>query len=527
MKNVKLLLLLFSFLYATNGFSQNAVTYSPMTKTIDLNSGAEGTVDVLVDCTGSSSTPVFLNAELSCGDNSGILSTSYTNGSILTPGHNTIIRYKFKKTVTTDTQIVYKFSTNGSCTQNESDMIKITVNYKSGSTTPPTNPTDPNSNWNFIGFTYLPKEITILEGDSPPLIVGEDATYTLGKLYQTYTYSYQWSMRINDGAFVPIQGATSRHYLPGKVSAKTAFKRTVTYVHYGTTTTNDSNLITVNVIPPPLLQNNTIYFDGLSVLGTSPTGGLGNNSYQYLWYIIDEDGDNYQLPDTSPYLSITTPQFAGYLNSTRNFILKRVVASGNQILASNGITLPHVTPIQNNTISINGNTVTGSVPTGGLGEYKYSWAIYYTGDAIDFDETTKDLDLTSHLNQINTILQIDSAAKLVRIATSGVSSISNKLSLNTVAAKTSSNKENILISTAYPNPTTDSVNFTTASGTNQEIEIIIYSEGMENPQLVFKNTVAPNQVVKWDIPSYYPKGIYYYKIISANKEIKSGKIVYK
>lgn len=137
MKNVKLLLLMFLLFFGVIGFAQNTVTYSSLSQTIDLNSGVEGIVDIVVNCYGNSATPVILNALQSCGNNDGILSTSYTNGSTLTPGQNTTIRYKFKKTVTANTQIVYKFSTDGSCFQEESKMIKITVNYKIGSTTTP------------------------------------------------------------------------------------------------------------------------------------------------------------------------------------------------------------------------------------------------------------------------------------------------------------------------------------------------------------------------------------------------------
>ncbi|WP_281323177.1 hypothetical protein [Flavobacterium aestivum] len=100
MKNIKLIFLLF---FTEMAFSQNTLSYSPLSNTINLNSGVEGTVDVLVNCYGSSSNPIFLNATLSCGNNDGIQSQSYTNGNILTPGQNTTIRFKFKKTVTTDT----------------------------------------------------------------------------------------------------------------------------------------------------------------------------------------------------------------------------------------------------------------------------------------------------------------------------------------------------------------------------------------------------------------------------------------
>lgn len=493
--------------FAGNGFSQNSVTFTSLSNTLNLNSGTEGTVDVLVNCYGNSSDPIFLNATQSCANNDGLQSQVYTNGSILTPGQNTIIRFKFKKTVTVDTQIIYKFSTNGSCFQNESQMIKITVNYKAISTGP-------------IANNYISDNQTIYSGQVTGTIIGTNPTGGNG------TFTYSWQQKIGSGSWTTITGTNGINYSPGILNTTTSYRRIAT----SGTTSGTSNEITITVVPPPSLQNNTIYLNGLSVLGTSPTGGLGINSYQYLWYIIDEDGDNYQLPDTSSYLSLTTPQFTGYLNSTHNFILKRIVTSGNQILASNGITLPHTTPIENNTISMNDNIVTGSLPTGGLGDYNYSWAIYYTGDAIDFDETTKDLDLTPHLNQINTILQIDSAAKLVRIVRSGVSSTSNKLSLSGVATK-SLNTNYASKSAVYPNPTSDSVNFITGFYADAEIEITIFSEELGKTISVYKGTTTttttPNQNVKWDIPANYPKGIYFYKIISDNKEIKSGKIIFQ
>lgn len=493
-----------SLLFITGiGFSQNYVTYSPQTKTIDLNSGVEGTVDVLVNCYGSNSDTVFLNALQSCANNDGILSSSYTNGSNLTPGQSTTIRYKFKKTVTTDTQIIYKFSTDGSCFQDESKMIKITVNYKAVAA-------------NQITNNYISGNQTVYEGQTTSILSGSTPSGGNG------TFSYIWQKKkVGDGAYSIISGATGINYSPGILAATTSFKRSVTSAGL----TNTSAEITVTVAPAPVIQNNTITIDGMIVYGSDPTGGLGY-PYSYSWYVIDQDGDASDLGDTSQTVLFSQPAFARYLKSPNNFKLTRVVYSGNQRSFSNYVDIPHISDIQNNIISVNGNTVTGTVPTGGVGNYNYSWAIYYTGDAIDFDETTKDLDLTSHLSQINTILQIDNSAKLVRLVTAGISSVSNKLALNSITT-TSLKKENTSTATIYPNPTSDAVNFTTNSSSNQEIEIIIYSEGLGNAQSIFKGTAKPNQTVKWDIPSNYSKGIYYYKIISDNKEIKSGKILFQ
>jgi hypothetical protein len=216
---------------------------------------------------------------------------------------------------------------------------------------------------------------------------------------------------------------------------------------------------------------------------------------------------------------LTTPQFAPYLNSVDNFTIMRMVTSGSQSVASNTIPIPHISPIQNNIISNNGYYVTGSVPTGGIGDYTYSWALLATSTYIELDETTKDLDLTSHPNFFDGSL-------LIRIVTAGISSTSNKLALNAITAK-ALNKENMVTSAVYPNPTSGSINFTTGFSSNKEIEIIVYSEGLRNAQSVFKGTSTPNQIIKWDIPSNYSKGIYYYKIISDNKEVKSGKILFQ
>ncbi|MDR7208896.1 T9SS type A sorting domain-containing protein [Flavobacterium piscis] len=46
-----------------------------------------------------------------------------------------------------------------------------------------------------------------------------------------------------------------------------------------------------------------------------------------------------------------------------------------------------------------------------------------------------------------------------------------------------------------------------------------------NGKSVFKGKVTPNQVVNWDIPASYQKGIYFYKILSGTKEVKTGKII--
>lgn len=70
---IKLLLLILLF-FVKASFAQNTVSYSSLNNTINLNSGVEGTCDVVVNCFGGSGTPVVLNTFFVCGDPDGYVS---------------------------------------------------------------------------------------------------------------------------------------------------------------------------------------------------------------------------------------------------------------------------------------------------------------------------------------------------------------------------------------------------------------------------------------------------------------------
>lgn len=116
--------------------SQNSVSYSPSSTTVSANSGVEVLVPVTVTCSGNMPTTlVGVQPANTCSTTDGYTGIVYTNNiTSLTPGHSTVIKFKFKKTVTTDTSITYLFTNNGSC---GSPQIKITVNYKGVSTNTP------------------------------------------------------------------------------------------------------------------------------------------------------------------------------------------------------------------------------------------------------------------------------------------------------------------------------------------------------------------------------------------------------
>jgi hypothetical protein len=499
---IKLLLLMSLLFFVENSFSQNTVTYTSLTNTINLDSGVEGTVDVLVNCYGNSSNPVFLNATLPCGNNDGILSQSYTNGSILTPGQNTRIRFKFKKTVTADTQIVYKFSTNGSCFQKESKMIKITVNYKKGATTTPPK-VDPSLI--YIG-TWPNTSVTINEGDVAPLLsgTGEGA------------YKYQWYKTVN-GIFTLIPGATMYYYYPETPFVTTEyFRQNLLGSNVGR-----SNDIIVTVNPAPELQNNSITLSGSTIIGSVPTGGI--NSYEYSWELWGGEDPYFMLPWTEQNFEFDQNMY-DYLKIYPGLAIRRYVNSGRQTNVSSFVKILPISDIGNNIISINGYQVVGSIPTGGGGDYKYSWFLGSQEDPILFEETTKDLDLAPY-KWVTGILENDHTSALTRTVMSGKRSISNKVNLYGKSSLKLNLEVNSLL--VHPNPSSESVNFSTNFLASKQIEIVVYSERSLEGKSVFKGTVTPNQVVKWNVPSNYQKGLYFYKILSGNEEIKTGKILYQ
>lgn len=109
--------------------SQNVISYSSLSQTVTADPGKEVSVKIMVSCTGSSSVPVLINPTYCIFDN-GLTSINFSNGTYLLPGQQTEMTFKFKKSILKDETFTYKFSTNSSCFQEDSKMIKITVNYK-------------------------------------------------------------------------------------------------------------------------------------------------------------------------------------------------------------------------------------------------------------------------------------------------------------------------------------------------------------------------------------------------------------
>ncbi|MDR6762594.1 hypothetical protein J2Y38_002805 [Flavobacterium sp. 2755] len=502
-KKILIMALLF---FVKFGFGQNTVSYSSLNTTLTLNSGVEGTSDIIVNCSGSSGTPVVLNTFFLCGNPDGYISYVATNGHSLTPGQTTTLKFKFKKTVTTDTQIIYKFSTNGSCFQDESKMIKVTVNYKASTT--PTNPPVSTSTiyWQSNRFFYV--------GEYDKVYMGGDGAPDV---------TYEWEKLREANVWVKIPGKTSSSIMFSDLElGRTYFRRILKNTSSGNIYySNELMLLIV-----PLVSNNTITLTGSIIEGSSPEGGMYN--YTYKWYAYVVEGEDPWLIGESQ--SCTVP--ANVYNFMQTVGINKVpivreVKSEYRTFYSNFVNLARPVDITNNNINLVGSNILGSLPNGGIGVFDYEYYLYqeFEGEIIGEPALVgknQNLPLANYGGLTTKIYR--------KIISGNKTSISNTIIINpsaSFAKTTSTSAKTSTDLTAYPNPASESINFSTNFTTDKEIEIVLYSENLGNEKSVFKGKVTPNQVVNWNIPSSYQKGIYFYKILSDNKEVKTGKVIFK
>ncbi|WP_343622817.1 T9SS type A sorting domain-containing protein [Flavobacterium lindanitolerans] len=358
---------------------------------------------------------------------------------------------------------------------------------------------------------------TINEGNTASQLTGNSVSGGSGP----GSYKYTWQKKNVDGSWSDIVNANTANYMPGTPFVTTSYRR---IVKSGNAADSISNEITITVIPAPLLQNNVISINGVLVTGSQPTGGT--ESYTYKW-IVYGVGEEEPIVLSATTQSITIPSSIYNLVSVSNIYVARVVTSASQNLPSNSVLIQSLPEIGNNTIILNGTQLIGSLPTGGYpGQYTYEWWGYHTIDGEVIGEVFQ-LSGTGQSNSIQTIPGLPT--NYYRVVKSGNKvSYSNAVSyfpsrrLAASPIKKALNPE----PKVYPNPTTKRVNFETGLVQTTPIEIIASNELGINA-VVFKGNVNPGQVIEWNIPSNYPKGLYFYKILSGNEEIKTGKILYQ
>jgi hypothetical protein len=278
------------------------------------------------------------------------------------------------------------------------------------------------------------------------------------------------------------------------------------------------NIIPVKVISAPITNNliagNQIINEGQSVniIGSNPSGGLGNYSFE--WQKREANGTWVNIGGaTSSNLSSDIPLI------TTSY--RRIVKSSSLNSFSNELTITvnPAPPIQNNTITMSGSELQGSLPSGGVGTYIYYWYAYVL-EGEDPWLIGQSINCSIPISVYNFVDAMGYNGYINRVIVSGKQqSISNSVIIP--PSQTS------LYITVYPNPTSGMINFSTNFLTDKEIEIIFYSDKLGSEKSVFKGIITPNQLINWSIPSNYPKGLYFYKILSDNKEVKSGKILYQ
>lgn len=447
---------------------------------------------------------------------------------------------------------------------------------------------------------------TIDEGDAAAILTGTVPSGGSG----AGSFKYSWQKKIANGIWEDISGATSLTYDPGILYETTSYRR---IVRSGNAADNTSNEITINVIPAPLLTDNTISISNGIVTGSQPTGGTGN--YVYKWTVYLENGELDLMELSLTTQSITIPNniynFANF-SGTRIF---RTVISGRQSSGSNNVLIQPATNIENNIIQINGIEIVGSTPQGGNGNYEYVWTLsgledqsyvlqnteqnfilpIYIYDLMQsfpnlyITRTVKSANYSSISNSLlipylpeisnNTIslvgtsligsqpsggynneysyewygynhfdgeiigevFQLDgngqsNTIQIVpglptnyfrRVKSGPKVSSSNQVTYDLQSLRNESKRvANSDILKVYPNPTVGEVNFEIDVIGSTYTEIKVYNQSGKS-NIVFKGNLNEGQIVKWNIPSDYPKGIYFYEISLENQEPKTGKIIYQ
>lgn len=187
-------------------------------------------------------------------------------------------------------------------------------------------------------------------------------------------YSYQWESGVVPGVWQAITGANGSQFAPGVMTQSTYFRRMVTS---GVCAPVSGNMVSITVLPGitgnMLSAAQTLCLGATAQMlsGSSPTGGSG--SYQYQW---ESSIDLLNWQTVSGQSSSTYAP--GVMPASRYF--RRIVTSGSCQQTSNVIGI-EITPLPGNNL-IAGNVqvcsgqapvLTGSLPTGGMGQYFYQW----------------------------------------------------------------------------------------------------------------------------------------------------------
>jgi len=191
------------------------------------------------------------------------------------------------------------------------------------------------------------------------------------------SFFYQWQRSSDNVTFINIDGAYSKDYTPGRITATTYLRRIAISDGCGTTSTSNTVKINIysalenNAIVPPDVALLCANVDPAAITGAGPSGGNGN--YIYKW---QRSLDNITFSDIA---DATNPAYdPPALAATTYF--RRIVSSEpcNTSLISNVVTIrvlpqllvPEVEHLTVNVCSGSGTTLMVKNPIAGI---TYSW----------------------------------------------------------------------------------------------------------------------------------------------------------
>jgi gliding motility-associated-like protein len=220
----------------------------------------------------------------------------------------------------------------------------------------------------FISRNFISSGQTLCSNQVPTLLVGTLPQGGDG------TYAYSWESSTNNSTWQVASGGSQIDYQPPILSTTTYFRRRVTS---GPCDNLSSSLVIV--IGPPLgnnllLSNQTICLGTLPtpITGNLPSGGTG--VYSYSWQSSSNNSSWSSIPGQTG-LNYTP----GGL--TQSLYLRRIIASGAcldtalslSIIVEDSLSNNSIFPSQTICQGILPLTLSGSLPSGGGGNWIYTW----------------------------------------------------------------------------------------------------------------------------------------------------------
>ncbi|NBV14488.1 MAG: hypothetical protein EBS07_10535, partial [Sphingobacteriia bacterium] len=253
-----------------------------------------------------------------------------------------------------------------------------------------------------IGSNTIISNQTLCSGATASLLTGSLPSGGNGN------YSYNWETSSNQTNWINT-GIITQDYTPGSLTSTTYYRRQVAA---GICIPSTSGLLTIRVDPQisgnNITQHQTICSGTvfLTLSGAVPSGG--NGLYAYNW---ESSNDSLSWATTN----ISTISYAGTsLNTTTYY--RRVITSSACTDISSGIRIWVDPVIGNNTIQANQTIcfgtapqlISGSLPTGGNGNFGYNWesslnqTTWVTANSTTLDYTSGNLTTTTYFRRLVT-----------------------------------------------------------------------------------------------------------------------------